>query len=806
MADLFYGVPCGFGQPGELPQSLPPGVHGGSVFVPTDPGNNGELEIVIIEPVIPPPVAPPAVPVPDPPVIIGPNIVVTQVQGDLSYSTNLATNVICKLYQNLIQVATFTDLTSYVTSRQITFTNLTPETTYTFSITVAEQILGKKTTINGNFTTLADVVVPPNGGNPPLFPGQPGIIVEKGPEPPNGNTNSTEIVDPSILNQNISPNQNPTSLGNDPYIQFLINSNNNGNIDLKFTPYKITPTSFLPQYGTKYDNIFSKIRHKSIDNILNEKVTSFEVTNIDYFNITKEHLKSSLVKRLQGIFDLKYPNGISVDSNTIFNFFKRHIEGQTIDKIDIDYLLKLTKDKKENTKESRSSIQKSGYGVSKSNLIQNRKAKRSIKTNISTKQPFTIDELKKKLKPIDRNKFTGEEAALLKLWYFIPEDINKRVLFQRSDGSIDYILVDNNDTIQYTTTNGTVVEAEINVDDTITVTFGDESQEDRFLVSDIDKAAVLNPFDEHELMNRLGITKEISLEVSSTNTDIEFNYEVSDIPDSHYVLMLDTDSIENSNSETSLYIKETFANYTVETNVNTINNEIKYRAYPWLVLTIDHNDPIWEYFINDPDTNTFKFKFTDFSFKNLDFESSNDILVRRIPKFIIVLPTDKTQYNIFNGRSILEDWNVRSIRWTLSPDAELSNTSLIHHPLVIENTFIHSSAESKEGAYSTQDFHCVYSSIDKRFEATYKDFDNRDETRLEIDGLRKAIKVATALVEDYEIDGGLTWYDILSRLSRRELYTFANYAKPKLFNSLKNGEVEAIGEKIFHVEGPKSNP
>jgi hypothetical protein len=129
-------------------------------------------------------------------------------------------------------------------------------------------------------------------------------------------------------------------------------------------------------------------------------------------------------------------------------------------------------------------------------------------------------------------------------------------------------------------------------------------------------------------------------------------------------------------------------------------------------------------------------------------------------------------------------------------DKDLNTPGLLKHPFTIENTFINSEGESKTGDFSTQAFHCVYDPSAANYNFTIKDAESRT-TRI-TNGFRQAVLIASALNENYELDNGITEYDILSRLDRRELYTLEREVAPHLIADLKNGT--KINVPVFNVK------
>jgi hypothetical protein len=222
------------------------------------------------------------------------------------------------------------------------------------------------------------------------------------------------------------------------------------------------------------------------------------------------------------------------------------------------------------------------------------------------------------------------------------------------------------------------------------------------------------------------------------------------------------------------------------------------------VLTINHDDPIWDYFDYSNSSvsgTTFKFTFRDVTYDGFGFkdDETDPFLVRKIPRFIVITPTNRTFYNFYNANSLLKDWNVRELRWEMSPDKKLNDIGLLQHPFEVLNSYIHSEGESKSGDYSTQSYICRYGDT-TNYTKTYKNPEEIPER--ELDPVRAAVIKVEEIKENYEIDNGITWYDLLARLDRKHMYTLNKRADVKVINKLKNGE--KTNTKIYHVKSPKN--
>jgi hypothetical protein len=622
------------------------------------------------------------------------------------------------------------------------------------------------------------------------------------------NEGSSEIT----LNNVISPpdGTNSPQFTGQQYYQQLTNFTQSipSEIDLKYTPYELVNTSpFLPTVGTTGTNLLKEVRHYSIDRILSNVVGTFEEANIDSANITSNHIEESLKDEFKKLYYLKYNNGIPIQRYVVNNLLKSHILSQTLADIDTDYLEDLIKNVEEQKPRQQYELtKKSGYGITRKELRDNRKALPTIERpeEVVRNKSTGYSLIRNKLVSINPTLYSDDASNLLKLWNPLSEDINKQISASALTGEIS-IPVKNTDSIQAYNSSGGLVNLYLTVNDTLQCQLEDGTDIQIIPTSDLHRAYTLKNEDEQLIMYHLGFDKQVTLTATSNNEYIELTSSVYN-PQSHYVFKLNTSTIQESTQPTEQHIVDTIAEYTIvqddTSSITSFNEDIVFTAYPWLVLTINHNDGIWEYidYKNySVSGNKFTFTFRDVSYKYLGFslDDSDPIIVRKIPRYIVVLPTDRTKFDLFKGESVVSDWSSRTITWLPSPDASLNKVGLLTHPFNIQNSFLYSEGESKEGDFSTQSYICKYQDT-SNYSNSYKNPLEVPERTL--DPVRETILHVSSLKEEYVLDSGVTWYDVLNTLERPALYNLTTKASPQLITKLRNGD--KTGVKIYHVKGP----
>ena len=502
-------------------------------------------------------------------------------------------------------------------------------------------------------------------------------------------------------------------------------------------------------------------------------------------------------------------------------------------------------------KQNISILEKSQFGTSKRNLniarntVSNRRA--MADPPILPNKTRAILRAQEKNKPLDPNKYTDLNSELLKLWYILPEDIYRRLEVNTYDGNISPIYIKNDDTINVETSSGEFISLpiipftyQLSVTDTNNTTVNIDTNSDInravTLPNISEQACLFDAGSEYRTTLEVGIPGEIDckilnittsdgdtfikvcnnllevqtssgdnasittlprfLEVDTTDPDalvplgdftsLEFFMDPLLQPEKYYLLELLPNTVEDEPIGSTILNRKTNAKYRlIVENTEYIQNLIKYRVYPWKVFPIDYNDPILGYFDS---TSEYSFIFNSFSMKSFGETHGENIFVRRIPKIIVILPTDKTSYNFFHNFSLLVSPNVRRINFGALPEPDYYNTGLDKHWLKIKegypepDIFGELNPNSRYGEYSE--------------EATLLNSGMTLESAMLRQGFRAAYDIALELADTYYLDGGLLWSDIYQRMTKEEYTTFDRGIPEDIINAFMAGAYTGI--KIFH--------
>ena len=247
-------------------------------------------------------------------------------------------------------------------------------------------------------------------------------------------------------------------------------------------------------------------------------------------------------------------------------------------------------------------------------------------------------------------------------WKILAEDIDKRVIYKSALKVETPIYIPNNEKLTVFTSDGTEHSLEMQDGDYFVA---DPAKGNKRLTvfSDRSKAVVYNAIPEARIARLLDISKSTSLEASSTTSSlIEYNVDTSTARQDYYFLKLDKDTLVDE-PEDSYLIQKTSATYDYTTVVSAIDKFVKHNAFPGMIIHLNNDDMFFNHL---EETNKAKLTHLDFTFKYFS-TLPDQIIVRKMPQHILVIPTDKVVNNITQLRSTLVDFNTRKVTLAASP-------------------------------------------------------------------------------------------------------------------------------------------
>jgi hypothetical protein len=565
--------------------------------------------------------------------------------------------------------------------------------------------------------------------------------------------------------------------------------------------YAITTTesnTFITTESTLYENLLNTQRDYRVQVLATSAETVLSNLNKAMSELSLTNLKNSIKPDLRDIlFNLTYPDGRPIPQDRIAKAIKKHLLDGTLDQIDTGYIKLLSS--RATTDEAATAkildLPMTQFGRSKADITLDRKQQKqnAIVTappiDTTPNQSRGVVRALQNARSLDPDVYTDQSKDLLKLWYILPTDINRRITVSTSSNEYP-VYIQDTDTIPVTTSSGSVLNIPV---DRLNYSVSAITSSYEFTQvssnSDIDRAVILNNVVEQATLHDVGSKWQTIFTVTSpSSNNLELTYSLEDDRPLYYVLNIDRSTIEDVPDADSIFTKKTRINYTLETNAANIREAIKFRIYPWKLFTINHNDPILGHF---GASSTYQFEFTNFSLKQFGTDSGEQLFVRRIPELIIILPTNKYQLNFFNGYSRLLDWNQRRIIFSQSPDPRYSNTGLDQHWIKVDETYPGTDINDTVSVFGKKGTFTGRSGI---LSLGYTN--NSEPLPRKEHGFRSAALTASSLYLNYEVDSGLLWSDVFIRMTADQYKTFKIGIPTIMMEKLRLGE--KTGVKLLH--------
>ena len=410
---------------------------------------------------------------------------------------------------------------------------------------------------------------------------------------------------------------------------------------------QITPSPFL-KVPYPYRSIFKEEIDSTMERIIAINSLTTSLSDYPYNAITTDKISKSLSPEILEVLMASYDlRGVPL-SNTVLRSLKRALILDELDSYAYDDLLSLRS--KTRVKEE--------LKLSPTNSVNNAEALNILLTKGSSLDPLATNNI------ILKNQLFN--------WKILAEDIDKRVIYKTSDQLETPIYIPNNEKITVITSNGTEHSLEMQDGDYFVA---DPLVGNKRLTvfSDRDRAIVYNPEVEGKLQGLLGMKNSSTLEASSCTSSLtEYNVDTSTPRPDYYFLKLDKDTIQDEPSD-SFLIQKTSATY--EYITTGIDEYVKHKAFPGSVVRLNNDDMLFNHL---EENSKAKLTHIDFTLQYLSTDVTN-IVVRRMPQHILVLPTDRLVDNLTQLRSTLVDFNTRKIRTGRTPFDD-GRRSLSDHP------------------------------------------------------------------------------------------------------------------------------
>lgn len=360
-------------------------------------------------------------------------------------------------------------------------------------------------------------------------------------------------------------------------------------------------------------------------------------------------------------------------------------------------------------------------------------------------------------------------------------DVFRRLLV----GDDTFLPVTTTEIIPVVNSDGTSTGLPVDGLNTLTLVNTDGRSEEYELASELNRAFFLSEKERTRTVELLGGNSKTTLTASSSFTKLtEFrsnlNLDGNHDRDNYYIFKLDMTK-NNEGVGTGPLLSQFSYDYSLLESTDDISDWVTDKVSMG-VYFIHHDDLIIDHFIQ---SKTCRLFFRDVDLTSLGPKDNPEIPLysRVFPTTIVIIPTDKTKYNLFNSRSrysaFSREYNIveRSLDYTTVPDQRIGDSSVMDILAVNE---------------------VVGYKVDTTFngtEALYTDPISVAGLARGKSGSRVLFEIVQELKTNYNLEGGLSWYDIISRMKQSEYYTAYFLDNCELTHDyLRRG---GMGAKIF---------
>ena len=452
-------------------------------------------------------------------------------------------------------------------------------------------------------------------------PDEQGDIITPGPDLGEG---STPL--PGLITDDPDPGGGDIDLNNPDIIRLVLDKKPNGiqESSIEFSKNAKPPTLAVDDTGIS--QLFKREIDSNIYYVLSNKDSVKDWDSTKAAGVTFEAIMSSLRPDVISILNkIRNYDGTKLTQRQIFNMIGSRILDGSIGEVSMSFLQSLADDsaRRVPTTITRSSIEKVNE-IAALILIDQHKI------------------------PLDVSKISGRERFLFKNFKILSSDVDKFIPVTIEGITRRFYINDDDTFIDRSTLS-------ISDGDYFDITSGGEVRR-LFTQSEKDHAFLLPENIRQKVIALLGGDSGRTLSVAGdkeTASSIEYDYSLSAPRQPFYVLSAVLSSIETSpNSGGSFLLKDTTLRYQLmdtssEAGLSATNEFIKYKANKRIFI-LDHEDLIIDYMEANGSVNLQQ---TDVIFNSPKINKTIPLLVRQIPFYIMIYPTNRSEYNVFNDKS-----------------------------------------------------------------------------------------------------------------------------------------------------------
>jgi hypothetical protein len=406
---------------------------------------------------------------------------------------------------------------------------------------------------------------------------------------------------------------------------------------------------------------------------------------------------------------------------------------------------------------------------------------------------------------LDPSKSEGTGRLILPNWKVFATDVDKHIEIRLADGTLQKFYVKDDNTL--------VDRSNIKVQDGdfVEVKVGGVTKR-FFCKSEIDHAFYLPERVRMKAVNLMGGDSSRTLSVSTdTSSNIEFDYSLTSPRQNFYVLSAVLSSTVTEPSEQgSYFLKDTKLTYELTDTSSVaglaeVNKYIRYKANSRTFI-IDDDDRMLDYI---EATGKVELRQTDILCDAPKTDKATPLLVRQIPWYIIVYPTNRAELNPLNAKSVLltYDSSSTSTRYlrtgpSLAPEFNDRNLNSFNKQVIVGTDY-----PDARGNFSTQTRITKISADEKVFQTGYRKNNVQLGSAQSVNPpklkttFRLIKEIITELNTNYILEWNslgrtLTTFDVISRLTLKEFSKFVSIENYRmLFPLIKKGVIENV--KVF---------
>jgi hypothetical protein len=674
--------------------------------------------------------------------------------------------------------------------------------------------------ISGGFVPIPG----PNGPNPPIIPGDQKPTISGGFNPiPSENPNGGLVVnkdgdlisyDPPIPTGALTGSEalppksgkySPPSDGGNistpidrfPINNYLAEGTTLGEIDLSNPNYENAVlaqstdlldedisldvsyfSTKLVKNTSKYTAYFSDVIDLHINYLLtNINNPTKDWTNVSVFGLTQEALLSSLKPNILQLFrKLKNYDDTYITDSQIFAIFANRILDNTLDDLTLQSILN-------------------------SQNIDRKKPLVKRSANQKVNELFVLKDIQNNLVSLTPENHSKELVKLLPNWKVLSTDIDRFIPIQYGDQILKYYVKDDE----------TFIDREslsIKDGDYFPVYYNGSTTK-LYCNSEKDHAYLLPEYEKQRYINILGGDGGRTLSVSALASDgIEFSYSLDTPRQNYYLLSCMLSSLETLPAKAeSDYLKTTSLEYglmdtTTEEGIAAADEYIRYKANHRTFI-IEDDDRILDYIES---TGKVKVTQTDLLLTSPKDAKHLPLLTRQIPWYIIIYPTNRSEYSIFADKSQITTYDSTGIiERKLECAPTISKTfNIDEKELFVQysNTYLNNQP-NVYGEVDVQGRLTKLTPTSSRYLTGYKE-EGRIKPAASTSPSRKktGFRVMKEVIEELDnnyllgrngIGKSVTIFDVVSRLS---LSQYTNFTKREnfstLFKLIKNGLINDV--------------